>query len=283
MDDAQQRHAEQQAYWNGPGAEHWVAQQAHTDIMLAPVADAVIAHAAPRPGERLLDIGCGCGGTTLTLAGLVGPAGHATGLDISEPMLAVARARGTGVANADFVSADAATFTAAAPADLLFSRFGVMFFGDPQAAFANLRRAMQPGGRLAFVCWRAIAENPWMQVPLHAVYNAGIPRLPKPGPEDPGPFAFADPERVTRVLTGAGWAAPSFSKLDLMLDIAAGGGLQAAVDQATQIGAASRALREGPEELRPAAVEAIRAALAPHASGASLRLPGAMWLVASQT
>ena len=179
MSDAQTRNADELAYWNGEGGVHWVKQQAHTDAVLAPVADAVIAHAAPRSGERVLDIGCGCGSTTLLLSPL---ASHVTGLDISEPMLNVARQRAEGLANVDFVNADAAAFRTDTPYDLLFSRFGVMFFGDPTAAFANLRRAARPGGRLAFVCWRPIGENPWMQAPLHAAYNAGVPRLPKPGP-----------------------------------------------------------------------------------------------------
>lgn len=278
MSEAIEKHADQVAYWNGPGAEHWVAQQAHTDAMMVDIADAVIAHAAPQPMERVLDIGCGCGVTTLALAAR---AAHVTGLDVSGPMLAVGRARGAGLANVEWVEADAAQYRPAQTFDLLFSRFGVMFFGDPTSALANLRAAAKSGGRLAFVCWRAFDENPWMRIPLHAAYDAGVPRLPRPGPEDPGPFAFADPERVTRILTGAGWTAPSFTKLDLSLDIAAGKGLDAAVAQATQIGAASRALREAPEEMRPAAVAAIRAALAEHARGDHVRLPGAMWLVSS--
>lgn len=276
MSEAQARHAEQIAYWNGEGGAHWVSQQAHTDAMLAPVAEAIVNQAAPQPHERVLDVGCGCGSTALMLAPRVR---HVTGLDISEPMLALARARGAGLANAEFIAADAAAFTAAEPYDLLFSRFGVMFFGDPVAAFANLRRAVRPGGRLAFVCWRPISENPWMQVPLHAAYAAGVPRLPKPGPEDPGPFAFADPARVTRILTEAGWPAPRFEPFDAALDIAAGGGLEAAMTQATQIGAASRALHEAPADIRPAAVAAIREALASRLDGGRVALPGAMWLV----
>lgn len=276
MSDAATLHADQLAYWNGPGGAQWVAQQDHTDAVLAPIAETLVEHAAPKPGERVLDIGCGCGATTLLLAAR---GGHVTGLDVSAPMLDVARRRGAGQ-DIDWVLADASTYEAARPFDLLASRFGVMFFGEPTTAFANLRRAARHGGRLVFACWRPIAENPWMQVPLHAAY-AHIPRLPKPDPDAPGPFAFADPDRVTRILTGAGWSPPTFDKLDVALDIAAGGGLDAAVQQATNIGAASRALREAPEELRRAGVAAIRAALEPHVQGKRVALPGAVWVISS--
>jgi SAM-dependent methyltransferase len=282
MSDTGQLHADQIAYWNGPGAEHWVARQAHTDVVLAPVADAAIAHAAPQPGERVLDIGCGCGMTALMLAEIVGRSGRVTGLDVSAAMLDVARRRSAGIDTISWVDADASTYAAPAPCDLLFSKFGVMFFGDPLTAFANLRRSVRPGGRLAFVCWRPISENPWMQVPLHAVYQH-VPRLPKPDPEDPGPFSFADPERVTRILTAAGWSAPRFVGLDIDLDIAAGLGLDAAVEQATHVGAASRALREAPEHARSAAVAAVRAALLPYVADNRVALGGAMWLVTSVT
>jgi SAM-dependent methyltransferase len=281
MSETEQKHADQLAYWNGPGADHWVAQQAHTDVQLAPISQAVLAAAGAATGERVLDIGCGCGTTTMLLADAVGTGGHVTGLDVSAPMLGRARERAGHRSNLDWVLADAAThaFTPAA-FDLLFSRFGVMFFGNPVAAFANLRTALRPGGRLVFVCWRAFDENPWMRIPLHAAY-AYVPRLPKPGPEDPGPFAFADPARVERVLTGAGWSAPSFTPVDVMLDLGAGGGLDRALAQATHIGAASRALREAPEETRPPAIAAIRAALEPYVSGETVKLGGAVWVVSA--
>ena len=281
MSDAKQLHADQIAYWNGPGADHWVSQQAHTDRQLSPITEAVLAAAAATPGERVLDIGCGCGTTTLLLGDAVGSGGQVTGLDVSEPMLACARQRGAGRKKVDWVLADAARHPLEpASFDLLLSRFGVMFFGEPTVAFAHLRRALRPGGRLVFVCWRAFEENSWMRVPLQAAY-AHVPRLPRPGPEDPGPFSFADPDRLRRVLTGAGWSAPSVTPLDVELDIAAGGGLEQAVEQACQIGPAGRALREAPEEARSVAVAAIREALAPYLSGATVKLPAAAWLVAS--
>lgn len=281
MSNTEQLHADQVAYWNGPGGAHWVAQQAFTDVQLSPVTAALFAAARIAPGQLVLDVGCGCGTTTLLAADAVGPEGHVTGLDVSEPMLSWARQRGAARPNVTWLLADAATHAfAPATADLLLSRFGVMFFGNPVAAFANLRPALRQGGRLVFVCWRAFDENPWMQLPLHAAYRH-VPRLPKPGPEDPGPFAFADPDRIRRVLTGAGWPEPVLTPVDMMLDVGAGGGLDRAVEQATHIGAASRALREAPAEARAPAIAAIREVLADYVSGDGVRLPGAVWVVSA--
>jgi SAM-dependent methyltransferase len=237
MADPDQINADQLAFWNGPGGHTWVARQEHTDITLAPMTEALLAFAAPRPDERVLDIGCGCGATTLEFARAVGPAGCVAALDISGPMLAEgkARAEAAGISNVDWQQADAAT-AALSGFDLLTSAFGLMFFGDPVAAFAHMRSAANPGARMAFVCWRRLDENPWMQVPMNAVARH-LPPRPKPVPNAPGMFALADPRRVSEVLTEAGWAPPRLDKLDLDLDIAAGRGLEEAVVQSTQIGA----------------------------------------------
>jgi len=281
MADPEQFNADQLAFWNGPGGHNWVARQEHTDITLAPVSAALLALAAPGAGERVLDVGCGCGASTLDLARAVGPSGRVTALDISGPMLAEgeARAKAAGIANVDWRQADPAT-AALEGYDSLVSNFGVMFFGDPVAAFAHTRRAASPGARMAFVCWRPLAENPWMEVPMRAV-APHVPPRPKADPQAPGMFAFADRQRVFQVLTAAGWAPPRIDKLDLDLDIAAGRGLEEAVDQSAQIGAVSSALRGQPAEAVAVAVASIREALAAHLDGASVRLPGAMWLVSS--
>ena len=281
MADPEQINADQLAFWNGPGGHTWVARQEHTDITLAPVTEALLAFATPQTGERVLDIGCGCGATTLEFARAVGPAGRVAALDISGPMLAEgqARAKTAGIANIAWQQVDPA-MAALDAYDLLTSAFGVMFFGDPVGAFANMRGAATPGARMAFVCWRALAENPWMEVPMNAV-SRHLPPRPKAVPNAPGMFAFADPERVSEVLTAAGWAAPRLEKLDLDLDIAAGRGLEEAVDQSTKIGAVNSWLRNQPTDVISAAIASVRAALAPHVDGASVRLPGAMWLVSS--
>jgi SAM-dependent methyltransferase len=282
---AEELHREQAVFWNEAGGAKWVRMQERTDKQLAPVQEALIASAAIQPGQTIFDIGCGCGATSLALADLVGPSGRVTGFDISKPMLqraserAAARPAGARSATLDFVLADASTFDFEPLADRVVSRFGVMFFGNPAAAFSNIRRALKPDGRLVFACWRRFDENEWMQLPLHAAYEAGIPRQPKPGPEDPGPFSFADPHRIRRILAEAGFGTPSIEPHDFELDLAGGEGLDAAIEQVTYIGAASRAMADQPPTLREAAIHAIGEALKPFAHGNHVRLNGAVWMV----
>jgi hypothetical protein len=189
------------------------------------------------------------------------------------------RASATSVANVDWRQADPAT-AALDEYDLLISAFGVMFFGDRVAAFTNMRRGAAPDARMAIVCWRTLAENPWMEVPMTAAAQH-LPPRPKSVPNAPGMFAFADPEHVTEVLTAAGWAPPHFEKLDMFLDIAAGHGLEEAVVQSTQIGAVNSWLRNQPAEVISDAVTSVREALVPYTDRASVRLPSAMWLISS--
>ncbi len=281
MTPAQVLNEEQRARWNGIDGEYWTTLQQRLDRTLAPVGEALLAFAAPVAGSTVIDVGCGCGATTVELARAVGASGRVVGLDLSEPMLALAKARLRGFDNTSFTSGDAASLPLGEiNADLMVSRFGVMFFGDPVAAFTNLRTGLSPGGRLRFACWRSIGENPWLQIPLQAVYEHA-PRLPKPDPGTPGPFAFADMDRVTRILMEAGFATPSFTPLEIEMDLAAGGTLEDAVRQSSDMGPARRALEEQPEEIRTAAVESIRKALAPFETPDGVRLAGGVWLVAA--
>ena len=273
------RNADQIAYWNGPGGQRWTDRQQSQDIMLAPVSDILIERAKAEGGERIVDVGCGCGATSFALAQRVGPAGHVLGIDISAPMLAQARKVQPAGLPVDFVLADATVYPfEPASFDLLFSRFGVMFFADPALSFANMRRAMRPSGRVAFACWREPRENPWMMTPLQAVYQH-VPKMPPVGPEDPGPFAFASEARVRRILSEAGFSGIEMEPQGLMLDIAIGRGLEAAVESALEIGPASRALEGQPPDMRAAAKNSIREALAPLAKGQAVPLPGSIWIV----
>ena len=282
MTTAEAFNEDQRARWNGIDGEYWTEQQERLDRTLAPVIKPLLEFAAPVEGSTVIDVGCGCGATTIELARTVGLEGRVIGLDISEPMLARARERLHSFPNAMCVLGDAGSLLLAdTAAELIVSRFGVMFFGNPVAAFANLRTGLAPGGRLRFACWRPIDENPWLRIPLHAVYEHA-PRLPKPDPEEPGPFSFADTTRVTRILTAAGFTEPEFTPLDIHMDLAPGGNLEDAVEQSSQMGPAKRALAEQPEEIRAAAIESIREALAPYASATGVKLAGAVWLVGAE-
>jgi SAM-dependent methyltransferase len=281
MTPAQAFNEDQRARWNGIDGEYWARQQDHLDRMLSPVTGPLLAFAKPRAASAVLDVGCGCGATTLEIARAVGPSGRVVGVDVSEPMLARAKERLREFANATCLLGDAAELPLQDfGAELIVSRFGVMFFGDPVAAFANLRKGLALGGRVRFACWRPINENPWLQVPLHAVYEH-TPRLPKPDPEEPGPFSFADVARVERILMAAGFTPPSFTPLDIQLDLAAGGTLEDAALHSSGMGPARRALADQPEEVRAAALESIRRALSPYARPAGVTLQAALWLVAA--
>ena len=276
------KNADQIAYWNGPGGQRWADRQSTQAIVLAPVADVLIDRARAKAAERIVDVGCGAGATTIAFAEKVGPAGHVMGIDISRPMLARARQVAPAGLPVDFVLADATVYPfEPASFDLVASRFGVMFFAEPAHSFANLRKALRPSGRLVFACWRDPRENPFFMAPLQAVYKHA-PRLPQLGPEDPGPFSFASEARVQRILSEAGFSGVAMEPCDLVLDIAVGRGLDAAVEGALEIGPAARALAEQPPEVVAAATRSIREALAAYAKGQSVPLPASIWIVTAK-
>jgi len=277
-----EQNADQIAYWNGPGGQRWANRQQAQDVVLAPIADLLIDRARPKAGERVIDVGCGSGATTIAFARKVAPSGHAFGVDISGPMLARARESAPKELPVEFVLADATVYPFdPASFDLLASRFGVMFFADPAMSFSNMRKALRPSGRLAFVCWREPRENPFFMAPLQAVYKH-VPKLPPQGPEDPGPFAFASEARVHRILGEAGFTRIEMEPCDLALDVAIGRGIDAAVQGALEIGPASRALEGHPEDVRAAATNSIREALAVYAKGETVPLPASIWIVTAR-
>lgn len=269
--------ADQVAYWNGAAGRKWRDRQQLQDAVFAPVIEALMAAAAPAPGERVIDIGCGAGATTLAAAA---QSGHALGVDVSELLVERARERAAELKSpARFELADATVRDFSQEhADLMISRFGVMFFADPAKSFTNMRIALKPGSRLVFACWREPKTNPWMMVPLRAA-TQHAPAPPKLDPDDPGPFSFAAEERVRRILDQAGFSGVTMEPHDLPLDIAAGRGIDVALESALEIGPTSRALADQPEDVRRAATQEIRGALEGHRVGESVTLGAGIWIV----
>lgn len=277
-----ERNDEQIEYWNGPGARRWVRHQEVLDRMLEPFGRAALEAAGARPGERALDVGCGCATTSLALAAAVGDAGAVVGVDPSAPMLEVARgrARERRLTNASFVVADAASHVFDADFDLLFSRFGVMFFAEPTRAFVNLRGALRKGGRTAFVCWGPLADNPWFQVPMAAAGTV-VP-LPQPtSPEEPGPFALSGRTRLGGILESAGFGGIQIQSVSPAVVL--GTDLDQAATNAIETGPVSRLLLDVDEATRMRVRAAIREKLAPHASADGVALPSAAWLVTARS
>jgi SAM-dependent methyltransferase len=282
--------AEQNAYqvadWNGQSGEHWVANQARLDAMLAAFGEAAIEAAAPATGERVLDVGCGAGTSSLALAARVGAGGQVLGVDISEPLIDRARALAPQDTPAQFQVADASSAELPEGAfDVLFSRFGVMFFDDPTGAFAHMRRALRPGGRVAFVCWRGTAENDWVRLPMGAIKGIVPPPAP-PDPDAPGPFSFGDRERVTRILMAAGFTDIAIAPFDASVPFGQGETRNAAIDDAVKMafegGPLSRALADQPDDIRTRASAAVRAVFAGLPGERSLMINGAAWIVTAR-
>jgi SAM-dependent methyltransferase len=265
-------------YWNSAGGYHWVERQQSQDTVLAPILHATLERAQARPSEHIVDIGCGTGASSIALAERIGQSGEVLGIDVSAPMLARAAERLPPGAPVKFVRADATTYTFRPAAfDLLFSRFGVMFFAEPAHAFTNLRTALKPSGRLTFACWRRFDET-WLQVPLRAAQEH-VPPLPRPGPEDPGPFSFASEARVHRILEQAGFRSVSMQPRDFELDIACARGIDEALEAAMEIGPTARALQGQGAEVRAAVATSIRRALQSYQRGDQVALPAAIWVV----
>ncbi|MEM5448609.1 MULTISPECIES: class I SAM-dependent methyltransferase [Paraburkholderia] len=269
--------------WKGQSGERWVANQARLDAMVAVFGQAAIEAAAPATGERVLDIGCGAGASSLALAARVGAGGQVLGVDISEPLIGRARALAQRDTPALFLVADASSAELPEGAfDILFSRFGVMFFDNPIAAFAHMRRALRPGGRVAFVCWRGAAENDWVRLPMGALKGI-VPPSALPDPEAPGPFSFGDRGRVARILTAAGFTDIAIAPFDASVPFGEGGTRDAAIDDAVkmtlEVGPLSRALADQPDDIRARASAAVRAAFAGLPGERSVMINGAAWIV----
>jgi len=276
---------EQIRYWNEQGGPRWVLRQQQLDAQIQQLGLAAMERAAITKGEQVLDVGCGCGQTSLELAQRVSASGSVVGIDISQPMLARARERRDelGLKNLAFLHADAQTHQFERECvDLLFSRFGVMFFEHPVAAFTNLRGALRPNGRLCFVCWQALDKNAWARVPLVAATKY-VP-LPAPAsPDAPGPFAFAHPDRVRQILASAGFTDINIEPHESALTMGGATTVEEAVDFVLEIGPISRLLLNAGEEIRARVKEELRAALAPYAHQSGVHMSGAAWIVSAKS
>ncbi|HOY79217.1 MAG TPA: class I SAM-dependent methyltransferase [Hyphomonadaceae bacterium] len=273
--------AKQIADWNGAVGAHWAAEQERNDRLIRAFGEAALAAAGARAGEAVLDVGCGCGDTSLALADSVGVTGRVVGVDVSAAMLAVARTRANGRENVTFVEADASRAELPETFDLLYSRFGVMFFDEPEAAFRQLRKAIRTGGRVAFCCWQRPQDNPWAMVPMLAAQGASGLDMPRPDPHAPGPFAFADAVRLAGILEAAGFGSVEAEPFEAPMFL--GSSVRSAAEGCTKMGPASRIAREaGPDRL-PAITEAVAAALTPLAGAdGSVALPGRVWVVTAR-
>lgn len=281
--------SDQVEYWNGEVGRRWARNQRALDAAFAPLTRALIEGADLRTGARILDVGCGAGESALIAANRIGPRGRIVACDVSAPLLAVARGRvereAAGGAAIAWIEADAATHPfGAAVFEVILSRFGVMFFADSEAAFAHLRYALVPGGRMSFLCWRALDDNPWVSVPRAAVLPLVPDHVPPPA-EGPGPFRFADRTGVEAILRAAGFRDIACEPVDraLTLGRSMDGSAAAAVDDAArfvlELGPVSRLVRDADPGLRADALAAVRDALRPHAEIGAVTLGAACWLV----
>ncbi len=279
---------EQERFWNDVAGPLWVAAEEEIELHAGPFGKAALAVAAPAVGEMVLDVGCGCGSTTVALAAAVGAGGGVLGVDLSAVMLARAEERvaASGVSHVRLRRADAQVVDLEPGSfDLVFSRFGVMFFADPIGAFANLRRALRPGGRMVFACWQAPSANPWM-----AVVNRGAARifsLEPPPPDGPGPFGLCDPDRIDAILRAAAFSSIEISSHEERLQLGLGESVEEWVHQRLLMGLARSAyLDAGPDRQRE-----VRAALAEElvpyqldvdAPTSGLMMDAAAWIVAAR-
>ena len=271
---------DQAALWNEASGKTWVEMQAVLDRMLQPFADRLVAEAFPGEGQWVLDIGCGAGATTLAMARRLGPKGLCLGVDISAPLVAAAKARAEveGLEAAGFVEGDAQAYRFDPGAfDAVISRFGVMFFDDPEAAFANIRKGVRPDGTLTFIAWRSPLENPFMITTAQAAAPF-LPAMTPPNPNAPGQFAFADGDRVRRILEASGWRNVDVAPLDLPSEVAEAD-LMAYV---TKLGPAGVALRDADDDLKVRVAEALETAFRPYVQGGAARFTSACWLVTAR-
>jgi SAM-dependent methyltransferase len=269
----------QRVLWNEIVGHAWADNADLIDVQLRPFGDRAQAALSLQPGETVFDIGCGTGRTTARLASQVAPTGRAIGIDISAPQLDVARqfVQHRGINNVEFVEHDLQSGQASSVADAAFSRFGVMFFEQPEVAFANLSASIRPDGRFSFVCWQPMDRNPWMSVSrIAAEPYLPIPPMPTEGPN---PFAFADTDFVRRLLEGAGFRDVRFESFETSLQLAGGNDLEIVAAIMLSISQISFLYQGADEGTKAAVKKAVIDGLTPHLTSNGVRMPAASWVV----
>lgn len=268
--------------WNGESGLRWAADPDKRDAAMVDVAAALADAAGLRPGEDVLDIGCGCAATSLDAARAVGPGGTVLGIDISEPMLAVARRRLTASAldNITFGAADAQTDPLPEQAhDVVISRFGTMFFDHPTTAFANLARCLRTSGRLCIATWQPLEANDWLAIPGAALLRYGT--LPDTGGNAPGMFAQSDTAVISTVLTTAGFDDITVTPVTVTMRL--GANAEEATGYLTDTGIARTILDTIPPDRREEAVESVTAVLADHEGPTGVVLGAGIWITTATT
>jgi ubiquinone/menaquinone biosynthesis C-methylase UbiE len=274
--DTQPAAGEQAILWNGRAGQAWVDAQELLDLILKPFEDVLLEAIAASNVNRVLDIGCGTGSTTLAAARMLGAKGSCVGIDISEPMIALARSRASEEqVPASFICADAQTHVfEPASFDAMISRFGVMFFDDPVSAFANLHRAARPGAELVALAWRSCAENPFMTTAERAAAPF-LPSIPARKPNGPGQFAFADEHKVRVILEESGWR-----DIDIQpIDVASSLPEKELNHYLTRLGPLGLILQDADEATRAHITGVVRAAFDPFVQGEDVRFTAACWMV----
>ena len=279
MSAANQEPNPEAEYWNNEGGQRWVTYIDRLELLAGAFTEALLAKANPQPQERVLDIGCGGGPTSAALADAVGEDGYVLGADISEVILRVARSRYGAKENLEFLTADAGVHAFDPQSfDIVTSRFGVMFFPNPESAFKNILKALKPGGRLHMMCWRGIEENPWLGTPASAAFEI-LPRPERAEPGAPGPFSLSDPKRAEDILVAAGFTDVEFEKIDCELNM---GSIDDALETLCNLGPAAAALKEASERDSALAIEALRKVLSEYETAEGVTMSGAAWLVSAK-
>lgn len=278
-----ERNADQIAFWNSSHGTAWARNADITDVMFSDITEAIVSEAAINVGDYVLDLGCGTGGNMLAVANRVGSAGFVTAIDVSNSMIdrAEERCRANNLKNVTCIRGDAAAYTFSdASFSKLISCLGAMFFDDPAIAFTRLRQTLKPGGRIALGVWREPRENPWA-MELVAAAKKYLNMLPRPGPEEPGPFSFAKPDRVRNVLAGTGLRDIELSPLDFV--IPHGRSMSDALTFVMKMGPLAGPLSEASGENQVMALDAIKQVLKKNTGDDGIvRMAGACWIVTAR-